>query len=98
MLCGMYFPPTALLIPMGYLCVTFFRNFSRFTVAISVPNNLPQGFNSSIRSNRIFNTPVSGMEINMPETPHIAPPNKTTTIEISALIFTLDETMKGTSR
>jgi hypothetical protein len=40
----------------------------------------------------------SGIERNMPEMPHKALPANTTIMEKSALIFTLEETIKGTIR
>src|SRR6478609_389283 len=69
------------------------RNF--LIVGISLPNNLPQGFNSSIRSKIIFKTPVNGTAKNIPATPHSAPPSNTTIIESSALICTRDDTTMG---
>lgn len=69
------------------------RNLAKDLVGISVPNNLPHGFSSGTRSKIIFNTPVKGMDKNIPDTPHNAPPIKIIMMDTSALIFTLDETM-----
>ena len=62
-------------------------------VGISSPNNLPHGLSSGILSKIIFNTPVKGMDKNMPEMPQTAPASKIMIMEISALIFTLEETI-----
>src|SRR4029078_213969 len=67
-------------------------------VGISSPSNFPQGLNPSTRSKMILRMATKGMDKNIPETPHIAPPNKTRMIENSALICTLEETIFGTRK
>jgi hypothetical protein len=86
-------------LPAG--AIRFLRKFQTCPlcrVGISSPNNLPQGFNSGSRSNIILRMPIKGMDKNMPGIPHTALPNKTMMIEMSAFIFTLEETMKGTRK
>jgi hypothetical protein len=62
-------------------------------VGTSVPSKWPQGFISGIRSKMIFSIPIKGIDRNMPESPQTAPPSNTAMMEISALIFTFDETI-----
>jgi len=54
------------------------------------------GLSGVILSKMTFTMAVSGMDKNIPATPHIAPPIKTTTIDTSAFIFTLLATILGT--
>src|SRR5215218_2146992 len=65
-------------------------------VGTSSPSNSPQGCRPSTRSKMIFKMPTKGIDRNMPATPHKAPPSKTATMEMRALIFTLEETIRGT--
>ena len=60
------------------------------------PNKNPQGFKGSIWSKITFMMARSGIDKNIPEIPHKAFPAKTTMMAKSALIFTFDETTKGT--
>ena len=62
-------------------------------VGTSSPSNFPQGFSSGTLSKMILRTPMKGMDKNIPEIPHTAPPSNTTIIEISALIFTFEDTI-----
>lgn len=65
----------------------------RGRTGISSPSNRPQGFISSMRSKIILRMPANGIHRNMPDTPQAALPSNTKTMEISALIFTLEETI-----
>ena len=67
----------------------------RSLTSTSLPNNRPQGCISGIRSKMIFNTPMNGIDRNMPDNPHTAAPNNTARIEINALIRTLELTIYG---
>ena len=60
------------------------------------PNKYPQGFKGSILSKMSFNMARSGMERNIPGTPHKALPAITAMIEKSAFIFTFEATIIGT--
>ena len=60
------------------------------------PNKNPKGFSGVILSKITLAIAVSGMDKNIPEIPHNAPPINTTIIEIRALIFTLLATIFGT--
>src|SRR5579872_6105791 len=62
-------------------------------VGTSSPSNLPQGFSSGILSKTIFSIPIKGMERNMTDNPHTAPPSNTARIDMRALILTLDDTI-----
>ncbi len=64
--------------------------------SVSSPSSIPQGFSGSMRSKNTFTMAVSGMDKNMPATPHNAPPINTTMIEISPFIFTFEATIEGT--
>ena len=66
------------------------------TTGILSPIKNPSGFRESMRSKITLQIALKGSDKNIPATPHIAPPNKTTTIEAKALILTLDATTFGT--
>ena len=60
------------------------------------PSKNPHGFKGSIWSKMSFMMARSGMERNIPDTPHSALPTNTTIMENSAFIFTLEATIIGT--
>ena len=60
------------------------------------PSKKPKGFRGSMWSHITLIMAMSGMDKNMPGTPHNAPPASTTTMETNALILTFDATILGT--
>ena len=70
-------------------------NFKEVNGGMESPSKNPQGFNESMWSKITFTIAVKGIDKNIPGIPHKAPPAITTTIETSALIFTLDPTNFG---
>ena len=62
------------------------------------PNKNPRGFKGSIWSKISLAMASSGIERNIPGTPHNAFPENTTIMEKRALIFTLEATIFGTMK
>jgi len=75
---------------------TFFLKMSLVAVGIVSPIRNPHGLRDSMRSKINFIIAISGIEMNIPGTPHRTPKAITAIIDTSAFIFTLDATILGT--
>src|SRR4051812_21587018 len=84
-----YFTPTAFF--LGLL-----QTSPIWWVGTVSPSSFPQGFKPFMWSKMIFITAINGIDRNMPDSPHSAFPSNTITMDTSALICTLDETILGT--